>query len=152
MPSWSVASCEEVLDLQIYDQTIPGWKTTGMNDTSIYVEDGGCDGGSGCTWAVSYPWMSMTADAAFDGFVNAKIRVDTGGSGDDNAATLPSVQNTGPVTHELRWWHYSPRSYSSTATSYNSFDVVFTYECDADTLAISTQIGQWIYTLNSGDS
>ena len=45
--------------------------------------------------------------------------------------------------------HYSPRSYSSTATSYDYLNVVITYECDADVLTAGTDIGIWTYVLGA---
>ena len=56
------------------------------------------------------------------------------------------------MTYNLRWRHNSPYSYTDTATSYDYFDVTITYECDADTLALSTQIGQWIYIMDASPS
>ena len=67
----------------------------------------------------------------------------------NDATSLAPYQNDGPVTYNLRWRHVSPYSYTDTATSYDYFDVTITYECDADTLAISTQIGQWVYVMDA---
>ena len=34
--TWDTSNCSEIYDLQIFDSTIPGWVTTGMNDTAIF--------------------------------------------------------------------------------------------------------------------
>jgi hypothetical protein len=154
VPVWSQSSanCAQTVNLEIYDDTIPGWKSTGMNEPAQYDEAGACNDKS-CTFATTYPWMQMTANSAFAGHANGQIKVDTGGvyggGGGDNAGQIATYQNTGPVTYQLRWVHFSPRSYSSTATSYDYFNVVITYECDAATLAVSTEIGQWVYVMDA---
>ena len=135
--SWSVSNCDNIWNLEILDETIPEWKTTGMNDTSIFNEDNSCNNVD-CTFAIDYPWMGYSAHSSFTGYSNRRVRIDTGGTGDDNNPLVGLYMFMGPVTYQLRWWHYSPRSYSSTATDYDYFDVVITYECDDDQISITT--------------
>lgn len=68
LPNWaeSAANCEQTVNLEIYDDTIPAWQSTGMNETSKYQENGSCNA-LGCTFATTYPWMQMTAQSSFDG-------------------------------------------------------------------------------------
>jgi hypothetical protein len=122
-PTWSLlyANCKQEWNLEIYDSTIPGWKTTGMNDTSEFSEST-CDA-LDCTFATSYPWMAQSAYSGFTGHTNKQILVDIGGtvnSGGDTSTQIATYQS-GPVTHQLRWYHISPRSYSSTAIVYDYF-------------------------------
>jgi len=62
---------------------------------------------------------------------------------------LSTYRNKGPVTYQLRWWWHSPRSYTSTATSYDYFNVKITYECDDDSLTQPTDIGFTTYVLGA---
>ena len=90
----------------------------------------------------SYAWMSTTTGSDLTA---GQIKVQV-----EDITANGAIYRAQPVTYELRWVNNSPRSYSTTSTLYDYFDVTISYECATDVLTKSaTDIGVWAYELGT---